>query len=71
MTATLKIEFEDGTSKEIVLNKAIEINIGSDRKQSIEFRETKNGEWVMAFTSPVLEGKNFKEITISKNASVG
>lgn len=67
MTATLQIQFEDGTTKDILLNKAIEMKVGSERKQSIEFRETKDGEWVMAFTSPIFESKKFKQISITKN----
>lgn len=66
-TATLTLNFEDGTHKDIILSKAIELRIGEERKQSLEFRETKNGEWVMAYTSPLLEGKSLKNVNMEKN----
>ena len=61
----MSIEFEDGSIKEIELNRAIEIDIPPTRKQSIAFGETKNG-WLMSFTKPLFEGKKFKEIKITK-----
>lgn len=67
MTATLKINFDDGSSKEITLHKAIEMRVGPERKQSIEFRETSDGTWVMAFTSPLFESKKFSNIEVFKN----
>jgi hypothetical protein len=67
MTATLQIKFDDGTTEDIILQKAIELDIGEDRKQSIEFRETKNGQWVMTFTKPIFKGKKFEHISIMKN----
>lgn len=66
MTATLTITFEDGTAKTIVLANAIEMNVSAERKQSIEFRETSSGEWVMAFTKPLLEGRKFSSISVRK-----
>lgn len=64
-TALMSIEFEDGSTTEIKLNKAFEIDIPPTRKQSIAFAETKNG-WLMSFTKPLFEGKKFKEIKITK-----
>lgn len=65
MVATLKLNFDDGSSKEIILTKAIEID--TNGKQEISFRETPKG-WVMAFTKSVKDGKMFaKEIlTVEK-----
>lgn len=66
MTANLTIEFEDGTTKTIQLERAFEIDTTPPLKQSIEFRETNKG-WVMSFTKPLFEGKKFKSIQVSKN----
>ena len=71
MTATLRIEFEDGTFWEQELDRAIALRVSPERKQSIEFRETVdkggNRKWVMAFTEPVMQGMKFRSITITKN----
>jgi hypothetical protein len=66
MSALLTLRFDDGTERVITLKNSIEMNVSPERKQSIEFRETNDGVWVMAFTKPVLQGKklavNFLEV---------
>lgn len=59
----LTIHFTDGTSKEIPILKAYEIQLGPEYKQSIEFRQTGKG-WVMSYTKSVLDGKNPTSIEI-------
>jgi hypothetical protein len=61
MTATLTLNFTDGTSKEILIDRVIEID--TPGKQEISFRETPKG-WVMAFTKSVKDGKMFAENTL-------
>lgn len=68
MTATLSINFEDGTSKQIELTSVIEMRITPERRQSLEFRETTKG-WVMAYTTPLFEDKKISDISIYKNAN--
>lgn len=64
--AKLTVYFDDGTSKDIVLEKAIEIDTAG--KQELSFRETAKG-WVMTFTKSILDGKKLgkKFIECSKN----
>lgn len=65
-TATLTLSFEDGSEKIIPLKNAIELGVGPSAKQSLEFRETNSGEWVMAFTRPLFDGKKIKSATFVK-----
>ena len=53
--ATLKINFSDDTSKSITLKKVIIVD--TPGKQELSFRETANGEWIMAVTKSLLENK--------------
>ncbi len=62
----LTLTFEDGTFREIVLKKAIEINLTGEHKQSLEFRETKSGEWIMSFTKSLFGDKKIRQIEASK-----
>jgi len=62
----LTIEFEDGSSKEIILSHAVEIDVSANQRQSLEFRQTKGDKWIMAFTKPAFEGKKFANISVRK-----
>lgn len=64
MKAYLQIEFEDGTSKRIELVNAIETDHGG--LQSVEFRETKGGKWILYFTKRTFEGRKVKRIGFEK-----
>ncbi len=64
--ATLTLTFEDGSSKQIDVHVAIEIDVSPERKQSIEFRQSSNGKWVMSFTKPIFEGKRIESIAFVK-----
>lgn len=66
MTALLTISFDDGTTKQIVVDKAIEVDTSSTQ-QELSFRRTKKG-WVMAFTKSLLDGKKLANdfLTASK-----
>ena len=66
MKAQLKITFEDGSEEAIELDSVIELKLSDDRLKSIEFRECKNGKWVMAYASHLFKGKKFKGITCTK-----
>ena len=63
----LRIEFEDGDSRVIPLSKAIEIKLRPERKQSIEFRETNGGEWVMSYSSLMMAGRKLKKIVMEES----
>lgn len=67
MNATLSIKFEDGSEKQIIISKVIEMNLSADRKQSICFNQTNSGEWVMAFSKLTFENKKLKNLTLMKN----
>lgn len=63
MTATLMITFDDGSSRQIAVGKAIEIDTASEF-QELSFRSTRKG-WVMAFTKPLFEGKKLADNFLS------
>lgn len=66
MTATLALKFQDGSKTEITLEKVIELDTPSARKE-ISFRETKSG-WVMAISKPLLTGKlDHQFLTVAKD----
>lgn len=67
MTATLTIQFDDGSAETITLDHAIEINTSPDKLQALEFRETKQGKWVMTFTAELWRGRRFQEIHVGKD----
>lgn len=60
--AKLTLHFNDGTTQEIELIKAIELDTSG--RQEISFRETPKG-WVMAFTKSVKEGKMFGDLMLT------
>jgi hypothetical protein len=69
MTATLTLAFNDGSTREISLTKAIEVDTPGRRE--ISFREAASG-WVMTFTKSLKDGKTFDShnfITVSKNTA--
>lgn len=68
MTATLTIQFEDGSAETISLANAIEIGTDPSRPQSLEFRQTKDGKWVMTFTAGLWRGRKFQEIRVKKDS---
>lgn len=64
--ARLTVTFKDGSAKEIILKKIIVID--KPGKQEMSFRETSNGEWVVAVTKSMLENKQLAQdfLTASK-----
>lgn len=67
MTAELTIEFDDGTTESIILDRAIQINTDPEKSlQALEFRETRGGKWVMVLTTGLWKGRNFKNISVKK-----
>jgi hypothetical protein len=66
-TATVTINFEDGTTKEIKLNYAVEINTSADKLKCLEIRETRSGEWILSFTASLFEGKKLKTFDFKKD----
>lgn len=64
--ARLTITFEDGTQETIQLERAIQINTGEDALQCVEFRQTRAGGWVMAFTAALWKGRKFTKIEAEK-----
>lgn len=65
--ATMTILFEDGTERVIDLGqKCVEIDLPDAAKQSISVHQTPRGEYRMSFTKPLMVGKKFQSITISK-----
>jgi len=64
--AKLILTFDDGTTKEIVLNNAVEINVPG---QEVGIRQDKKGQWFMYYKPETFEGKKLAEdnfLTISK-----
>ena len=59
MTATLTITFDDGSSRQITVEKAVEVNTSTEF-QELSFRSTRKG-WVMAFTKSLFEGKKLAD----------
>ncbi len=67
MSALLQIDFTDGTSKVIDLGKrAIEIDLPPTSRQSISINQSPNGGFTLSFTKPIMDGKQFRSITIKK-----
>ena len=66
-TASLTIHFSDGTQKVVIVSKAIEMKVSAERKQSICFNETFDGEFVMAYTAPIMDNKSFSSLELTKN----
>ena len=67
MKASLQIDFTDGTSKVIDLGeKAIEISLPLSSRQSISINENSQGGFNLSFTKPIMDGKQFRSITIKK-----
>lgn len=60
MKATLLIYFDDGSYRELIIDKAVELDVSPNRRQSIEFRETAKG-WVMSYAKPLLLGQKLSE----------
>ncbi len=68
MNATLRILFDDGTSKEIPLgDKCIEINLPPTAKQSIAINQTPKGGFNLSYTKALMDGKKWEEIVIRKD----
>lgn len=61
-TAILTLTFEDGHQQHIRIKGTIELGVTPQAKQSIEFRETSGGSWVMAFTKPIFNGRKIQSI---------
>lgn len=61
----LSICFTDGSFCQIEIANAIELKVRPEAKQSLEFREIKSSnKWVMAYTSPLFEGKKIEKIVL-------
>jgi hypothetical protein len=70
MTASATITFIDGTTKELPLgDKCLELDLHSGLRQSIAINQTARGDYRMSFTTGLMQGKSWKEITIKKNES--
>lgn len=67
LKAKLFLNYEDGSWLRIDLDHVIEIDIAEGRKQSIEFRQTKDN-WIMSITKPLLQDRKLAKdfITVSK-----
>lgn len=63
--AKLTINFDDGSSKEIIIDHALMIDVPGE---SIGFNQNKKGAWNMYFKPQLLEGKNLAKdfLTVSK-----
>jgi len=59
MTATLTINFEDGTYREIPIVKVLEASVPGT--QEVSFRETSNGQWIMVMTKSVRGNKKLSK----------
>ncbi len=66
MKATLTLTFEDGSTRELELQHAVEIGVGPQAKESISFHQKASGEWIMAFTKPTFQGKKISTVKMEK-----
>lgn len=67
MKASLLITFSDGSTKELDLGeKCLELDLHSGLRQSIAVNQTAQGGYKMSFTTGLMQGKSWKEITIRK-----
>jgi len=64
--ATLTIDFDDGTQEIITLSSTVELKLSDDRLKSIEFRECKNGKWIMSFASHLFKDRKFAGLKCDK-----
>lgn len=70
MTASAIITFSDGTTKELPLgDKCLELDLHNGLRQSIAINQTARGDYRMSFTTGLMQGKSWKEITIKKHES--
>lgn len=67
MTATLEINYEDGSKETILLEKVIELQLPDDRPKSLSFNQTTKGTWLMTITKNLFNGKKFDNVYCSKN----
>jgi hypothetical protein len=67
MRAKLTINFTDGSSKVIDLGEScIELDVSAHRKQSVGVQQVGSTKFKLAFTKPLMEGKQFESIIINK-----
>lgn len=67
MRAELTINFTDGSSKVIDLGEScIELDVSEHRKQSVGVQQVGSTKFKLAFTKPIMDGKQFQSITITK-----
>jgi hypothetical protein len=70
MNATLRITFEDGSTKELPLSDTcFEIDVAAERKQSISVQQNLSGQYKLGYTKPLMDGKKWQSITIEKQNS--
>lgn len=71
MNATLRITFEDGSSKELPLTETcFEIDVAPERKQSIGVQQNLSGQYKLGYTKPLMDGKKWKSIVIEKSSTL-
>lgn len=67
MTASATITFSDGTTKELPLgDKCLELDLHSGHRQSIAINQKADGTFKLSFTTGLMQGKSWTEITIKK-----
>lgn len=67
MKASLTITFSSGDTKVLDLgDKCLELDLHSGLRQSIAVNQTAQGGFKMSFTTGLMEGKSWTEITIRK-----
>ncbi len=67
MKAELLITFSDGSTKVLDLGeKCLELDLHSGMRQSIAVNQTSSGNFKMSFTTGLMSGRSWNEITIRK-----
>lgn len=68
MPEKLTLEFTDGTTKEIELDHAVEAK--HHGLQSFEFRELKEGKWILYFVSRLFGGRKLKRAVFENTSAI-
>lgn len=67
MKASLTITFSNGETKVLDLGeKCLELDLHNGHRQSIAVNQTAQGSYRMSFTTGLMSGRSWKEITIRK-----
>jgi hypothetical protein len=68
MTASLTITFTDGSTRVLDLgDKLQEIDLPHHMRQSIAVNQNGGGKFTLAYTKPLMDGKSWASITITKD----